>query len=120
MRERLAELEFDERDGILVARVIGEIDGSNASELRLALTDRLPNAAAALVLDLSEVGYLDSAGVQLLFDLGRRLSARRQMIRLVVPPDAPLRRVLELCDVASVAPLDADLEASLSALADPA
>ena len=116
MRDRIAGFDFDERDGVVVARVGGEIDSSNASELRLALSERLPSATNALVLDLSDVTYLDSSGIQLLFELGKRLGARRQMMRLVVPEDAPMRRVLELCAVDAVAPMDTELDASLRAL----
>jgi anti-anti-sigma factor len=118
MRDRLAEFEFDQRDGVLVATIAGEVDSSNASELRLALSDRLPSAASALILDLSGVSYLDSSGIQLLFELGRRLGARRQAMRLVVPADAPMRRVLELCDVATVAPMDPEVDQALRAIGD--
>jgi anti-anti-sigma factor len=117
MRDRIAGFDVSERDGVAVATLEGEIDGSNAAELRLALSERLPSASSGLVLDLSEVTYLDSSGIHLLFDLGRRLAARRQALRLVVPPDAPMRRVLELCAVGSVAPMDEALEAAMSALA---
>jgi anti-sigma B factor antagonist len=116
VRDRIAGFDFHERDGVVVARLGGEIDSSNASELRLALSERLPSATNALVLDLSDVTYLDSSGIQLLFELGKRLGARRQMMRLVVPGNAPMRRVLELCDMASVVPLDHELEGSLKAL----
>lgn len=119
MRDRIAGFEFDQREDVLVAAVEGEIDSSNAAELRLALSERLPSASSALVLDLSRVTYLDSSGIHLLFDLGRRLSARRQEIRLVVPADAPMRRVLELCAIDGVAPMDRSLESSLEALAEP-
>lgn len=117
MRDRIAGFEFSERDGIVVASVEGEIDSSNAAELRLALSERLPSTSSALVLDLSQVTYLDSSGIHLLFDLGRRLAARRQSIRLVVPGAAPMRRVLELCAVDSVAPMDETLDLSLGSLA---
>jgi anti-anti-sigma factor len=116
MRDRIAGFDVFERDGVMVAAVEGEIDSSNAAELRLALSERLPSSSGALVLDLSQVTYLDSSGIHLLFDLGRRLAARRQSIRLVVPPAAPMRRVLELCAVESVAPMDADLESAVAAL----
>ncbi len=116
MRDRLADFEFEQRDDVLVATVAGEIDSSNAAELRLALSERLPSASSALVLDLTGVSYLDSSGVHLLFDLGRRLAARRQAIRLVVPGEAPMRRVLELCAIEGVAPMDVDLNASMRAL----
>ena len=117
MRDRISGIEFDDRDGIIVASVEGEIDSSNAADLRLALSERLPATSTGLVLDLSAVNYLDSSGIQLLFDLGRRLAARRQSIRLVVPGDAPMRRVLELCAVEAVAPMDPELDAALAQLA---
>jgi anti-anti-sigma factor len=120
MRDRIAGFEFEQHDTVLVAIVEGEIDSSNAAELRLALSERLPSASSALVLDLSDVGYLDSSGIHLLFDLGRRLAARRQALRLIVPDGAPMRRVLELCAIETVAPMDRTLDASLSALKDDA
>ncbi len=120
MRDRIAGFNVAEHGAVVVAGFEGEIDSSNAAELRLALSERLPSTATALVLDLSEVTYLDSSGIQLLFDLGRRLAARRQGIRLVVPEQAPMRRVLELCAVESVAPMHADLTSALTAAQDAA
>jgi anti-anti-sigma factor len=116
MRDRIAGFDVSERNGVAVATLEGEIDGSNAAELRLALSERLPSASAGLILDLSRVTYLDSSGIHLLFELGRRLAARRQSLRLVVPANAPMRRVLELCAVEAVAPMDEVLETSVSAL----
>jgi anti-anti-sigma factor len=115
------ELTFDlDRDGdVVVARLDGEIDSSNSSELRVALAARLPTAARVLALDLSGVTYLDSSGIELLFELGRSLAARRQMIRLIVPETAPIRRVLELCAMESVAPIDRDRADVLGAVARP-
>lgn len=118
MRDRIVGFEFEQRDRVLIAAVDGEIDSSNAAELRLALSERLPSASSALVLDLTKVSYLDSSGIHLLFDLGRLLAARRQVLRLVVPERAPTRRVLELCAIDAVAPIDGELNGSLRALAE--
>jgi len=118
VRDRIAGFQFSERGSVVIAAFEGEIDSSNAAELRLALSERLPTSASALVLDLSEVTYLDSSGIQLLFDLGRRLAARRQSMRLVVPADAPMRRVLELCAVESMAPMHPDVDEALIAHAE--
>ena len=116
MTRGIAGLDVSERDGVVVAALSGEIDSSNAAELRLALSERLPSSATALALDLGAVSYLDSSGIQLLFELGRRLAARRQRLRLVVPDGAPTRRVLDLCAIEVVAPLDRDLDSALRAL----
>jgi anti-sigma B factor antagonist len=105
VRDRLSEIEFEERDGVLVARIEGDVDGSNAVELARALGQRLPSSAEGLVLDLSTVAYLDSAGIELLFSLARQLGDRRQRLHLGVPGSSPVRRVLEICDISAVAPM---------------
>lgn len=116
MRDRIVEFKLSEEGHVLVARIAGEVDASNAGELRLVISERLPASATGLVLDLSAVTYLDSSGVHLLFDLGRRLRARRQAVRLVVPEGAPVRRVLALCNVDGVAPMEYQLGAAIAAI----
>lgn len=56
-------------DGTAVLTVVGEIDMSNTESLAAALD----NAPGPLVLDLSEVEYLDSAGLSVLFSHADRL-----------------------------------------------
>jgi anti-anti-sigma factor len=116
MKDPLVELRFEERSGIAIGLVDGEIESSNADELRAALADRLSNESAGLVLDLSGVTYLDSAGIELLFDLARRLRTHRQALGLVVPSDAPMVRVLQLCGIDRIARIDATVDAALSGL----
>jgi anti-anti-sigma factor len=116
----MAELRFEPEGDVVIARVEGEVDGSNAAALRASLTEQVPNTALGLVLDLSGTSYLDSSGIQLLFELAAQLRTRRQLIRLVVPEDAPMRRVLELCDIQSVAPLDPFAEGAVGRLRESA
>jgi anti-anti-sigma factor len=118
MRDPLAELSFETAGNVVVGRVEGEIESVNAEEMSVALAGKLPSDRAGLVIDLSRVTYLDSAGIEFLFDLARRLRTHRQRLRLVVPTDAPMRRVLELCDMERAAPIDATVEAALAGLSD--
>jgi anti-anti-sigma factor len=94
----------DIQDGRLV-RIIGEIDLSNVAEVLSAVIAAVPHDAALVVLDLSDVTYLDSAGISMLFRLAERLGYSRQPLRLVVPPAAPIRAVLELTSLTSVIPV---------------
>jgi anti-anti-sigma factor len=109
-----AEMVLDERDGSVVARLSGEVDMSNASYVRDQLLASMPNEALALVLDLTGCRYLDSAAIEVLFDVSRRLGRRRQELRLVLPPSSPLRRVIELTEVHTAAPVFETLEEALT------
>lgn len=103
-----------ERDGhTVVARLSGEVDMTNAEYVRDELTAAVPNDVHALVIDLSGAHYLDSAAIELLFELSRRLGRRRQELRLVVPGGSSLTRLLTLTDVGSVAPIHQSLAAAL-------
>jgi len=109
----LATLELDERQGVTVASISGEIDLSDAGELQATISDAVPNHAAGLVIDLREVTYLDSAGVALLFELARRVARRQQQLGIVVPREAPVREILHLSGAADSLALHAALDEAL-------
>jgi anti-anti-sigma factor len=69
-----------------------------------------------LVVDCSELTFMDSSGVAMLFSLGRRLSSRRQELHVVAPRGAAVARVLDLVDFGRAAPLHYELEQALAAL----
>jgi anti-anti-sigma factor len=64
--------------------------------VRDAIGAAVPDDAAVIFLDLSDTAYLDSAGIAMIFRLAERLTYNRQELRLVVPPDAPIRVVIRL------------------------
>lgn len=113
----MLEIDFEEAGEVaLIAAVSGEIDSSNANDLRVAVSDRLATTVTVLVLDLSDVTYLDSSGVESVFELARRLAERRQELRLIAPVGSGTRRVLELCAVGGVAELLSSRSEALSDL----
>src|SRR5947209_17742280 len=81
----LADITFEDHGGIPVARIRGEIDMSNVGELSQTLQNSVDQVAPGLVVDFSPTTYLDSAGLQFVFDLGKRLRDRGQRLLLVVP-----------------------------------
>jgi len=109
-----AEIVLDRRDGSVVARLSGEVDMSNAGYVRDQLLASMPNEALVLVLDISGCRYLDSAAIEVLFDVSRRLGRRRQELRLVMPPDSPLRRVIQLTEIHTAAPVFQSLDDALT------
>jgi anti-anti-sigma factor len=110
----VAEIAVERRDSSVIARLSGEVDMTNAGYVRDELLGAVPNDVLVLVLDLEGCRYLDSAAIEVVFDLSRRLGRRRQELRLVVPNGSPLGRVLTLTDVGSVAPVHATLASALA------
>jgi anti-anti-sigma factor len=99
-----------------VCELRGELDASNVDAVQGRLLECVGNEVPGLVLDLTATTYLDSAAVRILFDLARRLRTRRQELRLVVPPDGVVRRVLVLTALADVVPIDDNVDDAVRTL----
>jgi anti-anti-sigma factor len=106
----LARIEFTVRDDVVIARLSGEVDLSNATDVGDELTAAVPNSALGLVLDLTATEYLDSSGVHLVFELAERLGRRQQRLRVVVPAGAPIRRVLRIVELDDSVPIVGSVE----------
>jgi anti-anti-sigma factor len=112
----LAQLRIRERGGLVLATVEGEIDISNRDELTESLSNGVANSATGLLLDLSQLQFLDSSGVHMLYDLAERLANRQQGFAVVMPPGSPPRRAIELSGVEPSGWLYGDSSAALAAL----
>lgn len=116
-----AELQIDEReDRVLVARLEGEVDLANAGQLSAELKQAVPNYALGVVLDLGGTSYLDSSGVQLVFDLAERLASRQQRLSVAVPEGAPLRRVLAVVELETAIPVTPTVDEAVAQVRDTA
>jgi anti-anti-sigma factor len=108
---------IDRNEGAVpVCEIKGELDASNVDHVLEHVAGSVANEAPGMVLDLRHTSYLDSAGVRILFELARRLRARRQELRIAVPDDGIVRRVLVLTALADVVPLDDDVARAVRAL----
>jgi anti-anti-sigma factor len=112
---QLARLDFEERNGVVIARIGGELDLSNVHDVGDALAAAMHTDTTGLVLEMSELDHLDSAGIRLLYDLRARLATTRQSLVAVVPPDAPVREVLDLAAVPATVPVYDALESAVAA-----
>ena len=95
----LASLKLERQNPVVYAEVTGDVDMSNAADLRQELSRATPNDALGLVLDLRRVDYLDSAGIRLLHHLREDLRAGRQTLRLVIAEDSPVNHTLRLAGI---------------------
>lgn len=75
--------------------VSGEIDMAGRRTLHGALEEAIDDAPRALVVDLSDVRFMDSTGLALMLNAARRLG-RRQLGFAVACPAGPVRRAFEV------------------------
>lgn len=92
----LADVRFEREDGIVIAVLTGEVDMSNASAIRQEIAGSVTPDDAAVVVDLSELAFMDSAGLHAVVELGTVLDERRQQLLLCVPNGSPMERAIEI------------------------
>jgi anti-anti-sigma factor len=111
----LARVLVDRGGAAPVAALDGEIDASNVAEVGAELRAVVDNRANGLVVDLTPTGYLDSAGINLLFALGDELRTRQQTLRLVVAPGSAIARMLAITSLDRTHPTYATVAEALAA-----
>lgn len=114
----LVDIRIEERGDLVIAHMSGELDLASSLTAGDTIGDAVTRDTRALVVDCSDLAFIDSSGVAMLFKLSRRLGSRRQQLRVVAPRGAAVARVLDLVDFPRAAPVDGDLSRSLAELGE--
>jgi anti-anti-sigma factor len=91
-----AAVDVDLGGSVPVARLRGEVDGFNADAIEAELLELAPGP---LIVDLSDLAFLASAGLRVLFGLANRCVR----LAVVAPAGAPFRRALDVAELSTVA-----------------
>jgi anti-sigma B factor antagonist len=93
---QLARITDEYHGDVPVVAIAGEIDASNAEEVAERLRAALSNRSETLVVDLSDTTYIDSAGLNVLFELSTALGERQQELHLIVGQPSPIARMVTI------------------------
>ena len=108
------EIERREDDEVVVVRLTGELDISAAEPTGQRIAEAVPSSARGVVVDMSELDFIDSSGVSMLFGLARRVGSRRQELRVVAPAGRAVARVLAIVEFERAAPVHGDVDSAVS------
>ena len=92
------ELSTSQLAGIPVIRIRGEIDHGNASTLSTAIDDLLNTEQHVIILDVTQVDYMDSGGISVLLSALRRLRERGWLG--IINPNANVQRLFQIVGLA--------------------
>ncbi len=104
----------ERRGNQVVVSLHGELDVFNAPEVTAAIQAAVTQDALGAVLDLSDVGFLDSTAIRKLFELASTLVERRQSVHVVSPTGGTAARSMRLVGFAQAAPLHDSLDDALA------
>jgi anti-sigma B factor antagonist len=109
-------VEVSRAGDVVVARLDGDIDLANTPTVSAKVLEAIPNDAFGLVVDLSEVRYIDSVGIRMLFTFVRALQASRQGMAVAVPPDSPVRKLLKITHLDEATVIRGSVDDAVAAL----
>jgi anti-anti-sigma factor len=86
----------------------GEIDLGNVSTVEeqiCAAVSGQPTVVSVVSVDLTNLTYIDSVGIRLLFDLASHLQKLRIALKLIAPFESPTRRLIQFSGLDSLVAL---------------
>lgn len=99
----LATVDVRAEGGSLEVALAGEIDLSNANTIHREIENAMGNRTTSIQVDLSEVRYLDSSGLRVLFELAEKARTLDTSFQVMVADGSPLVHVLDTVAFAQVA-----------------
>jgi anti-sigma B factor antagonist len=102
--------------GTVVLSICGELDLASAPSLKWALNDEVQAGASRLVLDLSEVTFMDSTAIGVLVGIKRALSDGERLSLVHLTPD--VQKTLEITGLESSFRIYSSVEAAVEHTAD--
>ncbi len=85
-------ISFSNSSGVLTARFTGEIDHQVARSMMLALDGQVArDTPRRLVVDMSEVTFMDSSGIAVLLRAWRRMTAAGGGMEVLAVPPQPFK-----------------------------
>jgi anti-sigma B factor antagonist len=112
----MAEVRFERDDETVVAMLTGEVDMSNATSVRQQIAESVTPDDDAVIVDLSELSFIDSAGLHSLIELGTVLDERRQKLLLCLPPGSTIRRAIEIIGLPQAVSVYSDRSEAMDAV----
>jgi anti-anti-sigma factor len=115
----LVQIQIEQREGdeVVVARLTGELDISGAQTTGQRIAEAVSSSARGVVVDMTDLEFIDSSGVSMLFELARRVGSRRQELRVVAPAGTPVARVLQIVEFERAAPVHDDVDSAVAEIA---
>jgi anti-sigma B factor antagonist len=96
-------------NGVLVVTTPAEIDITTSDELYAVLLDAAGRGYATVVVDMSRTRFCDSGGLHVLLSAHERALAEGGELRLVLPGDGPIPRIVTLMCLDQLIPSFASL-----------
>jgi anti-anti-sigma factor len=107
MTDATVQVDHNADEGVRIT-VTGEIDMDNAAQVEQKILAAISNQLTNVTLDVGGLDYIDSAGLPVLFTLGTRLDTLQIAFQLVVPPESPIRRMIDLCGLSGTIRIDSN------------
>lgn len=109
--------EASQNGDVHLFRLIGRLDSANSPELERALRELLDAGCARLLLDLSALDYISSAGLRVVLLAAKALRARKPAGRLALAGvRGMVREVFEMSGFLALFPVSDTPEAALAQL----
>jgi anti-sigma B factor antagonist len=113
--EDLISASVHDRDGIAVLAIRGELDMSSSAAFKCAISEALAGRPQALVIDLSDVEFLGSAGISVLLEARDRVGDGDQFA--VVTGGPVTGRTIEVLALGELLCVRETVDEALSAVA---
>ena len=110
-------VETERQGDTLIAKTDGRVDGANAREFQTALEAAIGDSERAVILDMTELSYISSAGLRVILLTAKTLQNQNAKFA-VCSLSGPIREVFEISGFDKIISIHATQADALAAFKD--
>ncbi|MEP1930631.1 MAG: STAS domain-containing protein [Hoeflea sp.] len=108
----MLEIKTEETEGCFVVFLKGELNAQSCAALQSMLMEEISNGRHSLVICLTELSFIASAGLRVLLIVARRMAAVKGKVSLI-EGSAEIMEVLEISGVKTLIPVYSSVDTAV-------
>ena len=109
------EIKVSDIKDIKLVRIIGSLDTNTAAEAESAINELLAQGILKIIIDLSETGYVSSAGLRIFLATAKKITASGGAVKLC-SPNAVVKEVLDISGFSIILDVKETLEQAVEGM----
>ena len=107
------EIKSRERDNVTILELVGNLDTGTAPQLEAKIYELIDSGVHKMALDLTETGFVSSAGLRVFLVAAKKLSVQNGVVKLCCPNEV-VKEILDISGFDTILDIRTTLEQALT------
>jgi anti-sigma B factor antagonist len=109
------EVNISEENGVSIVAIVGDLDTNTSPILDSEISTLLESGCAKMVINLTDTGYVSSAGLRIFLATAKKITANQGAVKLA-NPNSVVQEILDISGFSTILDVSPNVEDAIASL----